>query len=63
MSEIIPCSLDEQIVCVEREIGMRERLYPRWVDSGKMKLDMAEREIGRMKAVLESLHRLKELEK
>lgn len=38
---------------------MRERVYPKWVEGGRMKLDMAEREIATMKAVL---HTLMELE-
>jgi hypothetical protein len=44
-----------QIKAVAREVAMRERLYPKWVEQGKMKLDMAEREIANMKAVLDTL--------
>ena len=50
-----PVPLLEQIICVEREIGMRERAYPRWVATGKMKQHTAEREITVMRAVLETL--------
>lgn len=50
-----PVPLLEQILCIEREIGMREKAYPRWVSAGKMKLDRAEREITVMRAVLETL--------
>lgn len=52
-------SLDEQIVCVKREIGLRERLYPRWIKSGMMKLDQANYQIAEMKAVLETLEKLR----
>ena len=45
-------SLADQIRCVEREIAMRERVYPKWVAAGRMKLDQSEREIDAMKAVL-----------
>jgi hypothetical protein len=50
-----PVPLLEQILCVEREIAMRERAYPRFVAKGTMKLDRAEREIVVMRAVLETL--------
>ena len=49
---------DAQIACVRREIAMRERVYPKWVAAGKMKLDMADREIATMKAVLETVIRV-----
>jgi hypothetical protein len=45
----------DQIACVRREIAMRERVYPKWVNAGRMKADAAEREIAAMRAVLETL--------
>jgi hypothetical protein len=48
-------TLGEQIAAVQREIGMRERVYPGLVAKGKMKLDESERQIAAMKAVLETL--------
>jgi hypothetical protein len=45
----------EQILCVEREIRMREKAYPRWVAAGKLKQDTAARELTVMRAVLETL--------
>jgi hypothetical protein len=48
-------TLGEQILAVQREIGMRERVYPGLVRNGKMKLDESERQIAAMKAVLETL--------
>jgi hypothetical protein len=48
-------SLEEQIKCVEREIAMRRRFYPKWVASGKMKEYAARHEIECMEAVLEGL--------
>lgn len=41
----------DELDCVEREVRMRERTYPRWVASGKMTQAQATREIARMKAV------------
>jgi hypothetical protein len=52
-----PVPLPEQIMCVQREIAMRERAYPRFVAKGSMKLDRAEREIVVMRAVLETLRK------
>lgn len=54
MPEQVPMA--EQISCVEREIRMRRRAYPRWITAGKMSAQDAEREIRRMEAVLETLH-------
>lgn len=50
----------QQILCVEREIKMRERVYPRFVGQGKMTQAQAEREIDIMRAVLETLMGLQE---
>jgi len=63
MADMFPPTLDEQINCVEREIRLRQNAYPRWIEKGRMKQDKADREIETMKAVSESLHRLKGLEK
>lgn len=51
-------SLSEQVACVRREIGMRERVYPGLVDKGKMTPRAALREQLAMQAVLETLERL-----
>lgn len=51
-------SLQEQIACVQREIGMRERVYPRWVEAKRMSQEKADKEIAAMKAVLETLRGL-----
>lgn len=52
-------TIEDQIVCVRREIGMRKRVYPRWVENGKMKMDQADREIAVMEAVLTTLEYLR----
>lgn len=55
-----PIPIEEQIACVEREIAMRRRVYPRWTAAGKMKPEAAEREINVMSAVLMTLKGLRE---
>lgn len=42
----------DKLNCAERELAMRKRVYPRWVESGKMKLDHAEREIAIMAEIV-----------
>jgi hypothetical protein len=51
-------TIDEQLACVEREIGMRRRAYPRWVESGRMTQAKMDDEIRTMKAVAETLREL-----
>jgi hypothetical protein len=51
-------SIAEQIASVEREIRMRERVYPRWVEQRRMMEKTAEHEIACMRAVLTSLQRI-----
>lgn len=51
----------EQIKCIEREIGMRERVYPRWVESKKMTQQKADEEIKTMREVLKTLNLVKDL--
>ena len=51
-------SLDEQIACVAREIALRTSAYPKFIASGRMKQEAADRELERMKAVIETLKTL-----
>ena len=48
-------TLDEQIRCVKREIDYRKRLYPVWVQNGKMTQNDANYQIECMECVLNSL--------
>lgn len=48
-------TLDDQIKSVQREIRMREYVYPGRIEKGKMKPHEAEHEIEAMKAVLATL--------
>ena len=47
--------LEEQIKIVKREIGYRKRLYPVWVQNGKMTQLEANYQIDGMECVLNSL--------
>jgi hypothetical protein len=39
--------------CAKRELAMRRRVYPKWVDSGRMSQDKADHEIAVMAAIVE----------
>lgn len=56
-------TLADEIACVRREVGMRERVYPRWVQLGRMSQTQADKETVAMKAVLTRLERLAEAER
>ena len=47
--------IDDQVKCVEREISMRERVYPRWIEAKRMTQKKADQEIEAMRAVLDTL--------
>lgn len=48
-------TIDEQIKSVQREIGMRQRVYAAWVKKGTMTEDQAAHEIACMEAVHRTL--------
>lgn len=48
-------TLAAQIECVEREISMRRKVYPRFVAMKKMSQAKADAELAAMQAVLETL--------
>jgi hypothetical protein len=56
-------TLAEQIRCVEREIRMRNRVYPGLVDRRKLDPRECERELLHMGAVLETLKHCEQLAK
>jgi len=45
----------DQIRCVRRELAMRQNAYPKWVKSGRMKQEDADKEIAALQAVHDSL--------
>lgn len=50
-------TIAEQLACVERELGMRKRIYPRWIANGKLNQAAADLEMRRMEAVRDTLKR------
>lgn len=42
---------EEKLAAIQREIKLRERVYPKWIDKGRMTEAAAEREIAIMKAI------------
>lgn len=55
MADLLSVTLEDQLRCVEREIAMRERVYPGWVKLGKMTLRRANQETAMMRAVADTL--------
>jgi hypothetical protein len=48
-------TLPDMIAEVKRELAMRERVYPGWIANGRLKQATADRDMRRMRAVLELL--------
>ena len=51
MTQLFPFTTEDLIACVEREITMRKKVYPRWVEQRKMKADKADWEIAAMEEI------------
>lgn len=52
-------TLSNQIACLARELHMRKRIYPKWVEIGKISPGQSKHEISAMEAALATLKRLK----
>jgi len=50
----------EKLACVEREIKMRRRVYPRWVGDGRMTQAKADSEIQTMEAIADDYRKAAE---
>jgi hypothetical protein len=48
----------DQVAEVKREIGQRERVFPRWVAEGRLKPHLADRRLEAMRDVLGTLERV-----
>ena len=57
-----PISLKNQLACAQRELGKRERNYPKWIRDGKLNPHVAEHEIAAMTAIVVNLEKLCGLE-
>ncbi len=51
-------TIDEQIAEVKREIAMRNKVYPKWIEAGSLQKPKADFQILAMEAVLISLNEL-----
>lgn len=49
--QMLPITQADKLACVLREIAMRERVYARYVEQGRMKQDRADYEIAVMKEI------------
>jgi hypothetical protein len=53
----------DQLACAERELKLRHRVYPRWVEQGRMSRQLADRELLAMQAIVATLKELAEKER
>lgn len=56
-------TITEQIKCVRREIDYRKRLYPRWVQEGKITQQEANYQIEAMEYVVNTLQAVLDFER
>lgn len=49
MTDIITTA--DKLACAERELKMRKRVYPRWIEDGRMSAGKAAHEIAAMEAI------------
>lgn len=54
---------EEQLSCVERELRLRKKLYPRKILDGRLTAFEADRELKRMEAVVETIRGLAQSER
>jgi hypothetical protein len=59
MTDMFPCTIEEQIAEVERELELRRRNYPRWVEAKKMSQNASDLHMRRMAGVLNTLRMVK----
>ena len=60
--DLPPPSIPDQIAELERELGLRQRVYPRWVREGKLREGVAEERMRRLEAARDSLVRLAKID-
>jgi hypothetical protein len=48
-------SFEDMLACVDRELAMRRKVYPRWVNDNKLTQKAADLEILKMRAVRRTL--------
>jgi hypothetical protein len=53
-------SLDDQIKELQRELALRDRVYPHLVANGKLRQPVADRNVARMRAAMATLRDLRQ---
>lgn len=53
-------TIQEQVACAEREVRMRARVYPRWVQQGRMSPAKMKAETAAMEAIVKTLKEIEE---
>jgi hypothetical protein len=53
----------QKLRAIERELKLRKRVYPRWVESGRMSQKQAAEEIAIMEAIAQDYQELVEQER
>ena len=61
MTDVITAT--DKLACAEREVKMRERVYPRWIEDGRISAGKAAHEIATMKAIAEDYRKAAESER
>ena len=54
-------NIDSQIKCLKREIDRRKEVFPKLIESGRIRQDTADLEIESMRAAYQTLTQLKGL--
>jgi hypothetical protein len=52
--------LNELIKCAKRELALRSNVYPKWVRSGRIRQDFADKEIDMMNEIVMLLQQWEE---
>ena len=60
MSKEVAVTFQEAVSEVKRELAIRKRFYPKWINSGRLKEEDATRQIARMQAALHIMNELLE---
>lgn len=56
-------TISEQLACAKREVGMRKRVYGRWVEAGRMTQAKADAETAAMEAIVATREQLERAER
>jgi hypothetical protein len=54
---LFPINDADKLACIEREIKMRLKVYPRWIEKGKMTQEKADHEIAVMREIADDYRR------